>query len=130
MTARPPGARAPLEPQHGPAPSRPRLVLTDLGDRSFRFALRSQVNAPLLTGGPLTGSGDLQADGQALLTLLRRDGSLRRASTSQGEIVELVQSDGGIVGRSRPTPDARLADAHLKLIRVQVDHAVVTIGAA
>lgn len=107
----------------------PHLVLHDLGDGRFRFELRSTVNAPLLSGGPIAGTGDLQADGRALLSLMRDETRLGVVDTPEGHCLSLAAPDGTPVGRSRPMADARLAEANLKLVRIQVARAQVVVAA-
>lgn len=106
----------------------PHLVLHDLGDGRFRFELRSSVNAPLLSGGPIPGTGDLSSDGQALLRLMRDETRLGVVDTPEGHCLELKAPDGATVGRSRPIADVRLAEANLKLLRIQVARAQVTLA--
>ncbi len=113
----------------GAGDTAPHLVIHDLGEGRFRFELRSSVNAPLVSGGPIPGTGNLLADGHALLMLMRDESRLGVIDTPDGHCIELKDPDGATVGRSRPMADARLAEANLKLVRIQVARAQVTVTA-
>lgn len=105
------------------------LQIRDLHNDLFGFTLRSKVNAPLLSGGPLPASGDLMTAAKRLLDLCCLDANFRIAQVGHLYELCLLDNQAQIVGRSVKIATEPVAIAMVKLVTVQAQRARIALRA-
>lgn len=99
------------------------LQIRDLHNEQFNFILRSKVNSPLLSGGPLPATADLMSAAKQLLSLCSRESNFRIAQAGNAFELCLLDNQAQILGRSVKITTEAVAIAMLKLVTVQAQRA-------
>ena len=109
----------------------PTLHVRDISSGQFGFQLRSRVNTPILSGGPLPVGGDLQSTAKALLLACTKEELLRVDSSPDGFVISLMDPlmdpEGAALGCTDPIETEALARAMIRLIVVQARSAAVVL---
>ena len=105
----------------------PKFHVRDISAGQFGFQLRSRVNTPILSGGPLDAGGDLQAAARAVLTDCAREDRLRVDQTDDGFVVTLINAQGEVLGCTDLIETEALVRAMIRLIVVQAQSATVVL---
>ncbi len=105
----------------------PKLHVRDISSGQFGFQLRSRVNTPILSGGPLPVAGDIQSTAKALLLACTKEELLRVDSGPDGFVISLMDPQGAALGCTDPIETEALARAMIRLIVVQARSAAVVL---
>jgi hypothetical protein len=105
----------------------PTLNVRDTGNQTFSFQLRSRVNVPLITGGPVSLEGDLDEVAKHLHQLCSNESALRADRVGEGYALSVVDAAARVLGQSEVMATEAFAKAMKRLIAIQAQRARIVL---
>jgi hypothetical protein len=105
----------------------PTLNVRDTGNQTFSFQLRSRVNVPLITGGPVSLDGDLDEVAKRLHQLCSNESALRVDRASEGFALSVIDAESRVLGQSEVMATEAFAKAMKRLIAIQAQRARIVL---